>query len=259
MVQSGICCATLKDNKALMKMGLGLVLVGHVNFLLGALVHGVVYRHITVRVQAPMMVYAVSNVIAIVAGLLGIISGIVAIVLSKNKKNRTLQWVLLVFGFLAGLIALAAAVALSVSVVEAIIYQGESLLKQCNFKDSDDADSSSSITYECPFDPTRLYSTTIILWVPLILMCVVEMVFSFRCSAVCCSFLYLCPCRRKPTQARRVRLFITGLIGEDDEGSVMHGGQIQINKASLWTFQSSGVRLSKQKKNTMCPKSLPIP
>ncbi|XP_056867698.1 transmembrane protein 54a [Takifugu flavidus] len=206
MVQSGICCANLKDNKALMKMGLGLVLVGHVNFLLGALVHGVVYRHITVRVQAPMMVYAVSNVIAIVAGLLGIISGIVAIVLSKNKKNRTLQWVLLVFGFLAGLIALAAAVALSVSVVEAIIYQGESLLKQCNFKDSDDADSSSSITYECPFDPTRLYSTTIILWVPLILMCVVEMVFSFRCSAVCCSFLYLCPCRRKPTQARRVRI-----------------------------------------------------
>lgn len=53
-----------------MKMGLGLVLVGHVNFLLGALVHGIVYRHITVRVQAPMMVYAVSNVIAIVAGLL---------------------------------------------------------------------------------------------------------------------------------------------------------------------------------------------
>lgn len=66
----GICCASLKDNKALMKMGLGLVLVGHVNFLLGALVHGAVYRHITVRVQAPMMVYAISNVIAIVAGLL---------------------------------------------------------------------------------------------------------------------------------------------------------------------------------------------
>lgn len=55
-------------------------------------------------------------------------------------------------------------------------------------------------------------STTIILWVPLILMCVVEMVFSFRCSAVCCTFLYLCPCRRKPIQARRVRLFITVVV-----------------------------------------------
>lgn len=48
-------------------------------------------------------------------------------------------------------------------------------------------------------------STTIILWVPLILMSVVEMVFCFRCFAVCTSFLYLCPCRREPIQARRVR------------------------------------------------------
>lgn len=66
----GICCASLKDNKALMKMGLGLVLVGHINFLLGALVHGVVHRQITISVQDPIIVYAISNVIAIVAGLL---------------------------------------------------------------------------------------------------------------------------------------------------------------------------------------------
>lgn len=51
-------------------MGLGLVLVGHINFLLGALVHGIVYRHITIRVKVPMMVYTIANVIAIVAGLL---------------------------------------------------------------------------------------------------------------------------------------------------------------------------------------------
>lgn len=67
------------------------------------------------------------------------------------------QWVLLVFGFLAGLVALATVVALSVSVGEAIVYQGQSLLKQCNFNNSEDADFSSSITSECPFDPTRLY------------------------------------------------------------------------------------------------------
>lgn len=48
-------------------------------------------------------------------------------------------------------------------------------------------------------------STTIILWVPLIVMSAVEMVFSFRCFAVCASFLYLCPCRREPVRARRVR------------------------------------------------------
>lgn len=52
-----------------MKMGLALVLVGHINFLLGALVHGAVLRHINVHAQARTMVYAISNVIAIVAGL----------------------------------------------------------------------------------------------------------------------------------------------------------------------------------------------
>ncbi|XP_059209823.1 transmembrane protein 54a [Centropristis striata] len=204
MVNLGVCCANLKDNKALMKMGLGLVLVGHVNFILAALVHGAVLRHINVHSQARTMVYAISNVIAIVAGLVGIIGGITAIVLSKNKRNRILQWVLLVISFMAGLLAVACTLALSVSVVKAISNKGWGLLTHCKHFDKDVG--SSSVTYECPFDPTRIYGTTIILWVPLIFMSVVEMVFSFRCFAACTSFLYLCPCRRRPTRARRVRI-----------------------------------------------------
>ncbi|XP_056282579.1 transmembrane protein 54a isoform X2 [Pseudoliparis swirei] len=187
-----------------MKMGLGLVLVGHVNFLLGALVHGAVLRHINVHALARTLVYAISNVIAIVAGLVGILGGITAIVLSKNKRNRILQWVLLVFSFLAGLLSIASTLGLSVSVVKAVINKGWGLLTHCTFSGNEQI--SSSITYECPFDPTRIYGTTIILWVPLILMSVVEMVFSFRCFAACTSFLYLCPCRRRPTRARRVRI-----------------------------------------------------
>uniref|UniRef100_UPI0037E83AA0 transmembrane protein 54a n=1 Tax=Semicossyphus pulcher TaxID=241346 RepID=UPI0037E83AA0 len=205
MVNLGVCCASLKDNKALMKMGLGLVLVGHVNFLLGALVHGAVLRHINVHAQARTMEYAISNVIAIVAGLVGIISGITAIVLSKNKKNRILQWVLLVFSFTAGLLAVASILGLSVSIVKAIINNGVSLLTHCTVSGKE-LSFSASITYECPFDPTRIYGTTIILWVPLILMCVVETVFSFRCFAACTSFLYLCPCRKRPIRAKRVRI-----------------------------------------------------
>lgn len=73
LLSIGICCSSLKDNKALMKIGLGLVLVGHVNFLLGALVHGAVLRHINVHTTARIMVYAISNVLAIVAGL--VVSG----------------------------------------------------------------------------------------------------------------------------------------------------------------------------------------
>ncbi|XP_028251089.1 transmembrane protein 54a [Parambassis ranga] len=204
MVKIGVCCASLKDNEALMKMGLGLVLVGHVNFLLAALVHGAVLRHINVHTQARTMVYAIANVIAIVAGLVGIIGGITTIVLSKNKKNRILQWVLLVISFLSGLLAVASILGLSTSVVKAILHKGWNLLTHCNLPDSNVV--SNSITYECPFDPTRIYATTIILWMPLILMSIVEMVFSFRLFAACTSFLYLCPCRRRPQKTKRVRI-----------------------------------------------------
>lgn len=66
----GVCCSNLKENNALMKMGLALVLVGHVNFLLGALVHGAVLRYIVVKIRIRTLVYAVSNILAIVAGLM---------------------------------------------------------------------------------------------------------------------------------------------------------------------------------------------
>ena len=62
-----------------MKMGLSVVLLGHVNFMLGALVHGVVLRHITLHKQALAMEYAISNVSAITSGL--VVSG----------QTRTLQ------------------------------------------------------------------------------------------------------------------------------------------------------------------------
>ncbi|XP_036422193.1 transmembrane protein 54b isoform X4 [Colossoma macropomum] len=124
MVNSGVCCASLVQPKSLMKIGLCMVLVGHVNFLLGALVHGTVLRHVSIGAQTPE--YAISNILALAAGLAGVIVGILAIVLSKNEKSRPL-------------------------------------------------------------------STTLILWVPLILMSVVEVLFSGRCLAVCINFI-----RRKP-------------------------------------------------------------
>lgn len=48
----------------------------------------------------------------------------------------------------------ASAVGLAVSVVRAIIHGGRSLLTHCRFPD---AIGYSSVTNECPFDPTRIY------------------------------------------------------------------------------------------------------
>uniref|UniRef100_A0A3Q3KY01 Transmembrane protein 54b n=1 Tax=Mastacembelus armatus TaxID=205130 RepID=A0A3Q3KY01_9TELE len=202
----GVCCDSLEEPKALMKMGLCVILVGHVNFLLGALVHGVVLRHINLNNEAKPMEYAISNVVAVTSGL-GIVVGILAIVLSKNKKSRGLTWSLFTFSLAATIMAATSVIGLFVSVVMTIIQSGRSLLTYCRFPD---AAGYSPSTNECPFDPTRIISTTLILWVPLVVTCVIQMVFSARCFAVCVSFLGLpcCPIRKKRTNyGRSVRFF----------------------------------------------------
>lgn len=64
-----------------------------------------------------------------------------------------------------------------------------------------------------PLPPSLFHqSTTLILWIPLIVVCVIQTVFSARCSAVCVSFLGLlcCPVRRKSRnfgKSVRIRIF----------------------------------------------------
>ncbi|KAK2830094.1 hypothetical protein Q5P01_018025 [Channa striata] len=201
MDSTGVCCANLEEPKALMKMGLSMVCVGHVNFLLGALVHGVVLRHISVYGQTTVLQVVISNVTALMSGLVGIIVGILAIILSKNKKSRGLTWSLFTVSLAAAIMAAAAAIGLFVSVMIAMIHGGRSLLMYCQSPDAN----GNMVTNECPFDPTRIDSTTLILWVPLVVTCVIQMVFSARCFAVCISFLGLpcCLIRQRPKDSRR--------------------------------------------------------
>ncbi|XP_066527536.1 transmembrane protein 54a [Hoplias malabaricus] len=203
----GLCCRSLKDEKILMKMGLGLVLAGHVNFLLGALVQGAVLRDVKVNTQFATLEYAITNIIALIAGMTAIIGGISAIILSKNMKNQPLKWSLLVMSILAFLFGLASAVSVIVSMVTAITNSGLTLLAQCNLTGNISAYNTYRITDECPFDPTRIYGTTLILWVLLIVMSMVEVVFSGRCFLACTAFLRLpCPWRKRPVNARKVRI-----------------------------------------------------
>ncbi|XP_076834841.1 transmembrane protein 54a [Brachyhypopomus gauderio] len=202
-----VCCRNLKDTKVLMKTGLGLVLAGHVNFLLGALVHGAVLRNVSVNVQAATLEYAIANIIVLTAGLTAVIGGISAIVLSKNLKNKSLKWLLLVLSVLACLLGCASAVSVFASMVTAISNSGLSLLTQCNLNDTVNT---YSITNECPFDPTRVYGTTLTLWVLSIIISCVEVAFSGRCFVSCTALLRLpCPWRRTPVNANKVRFRAT--------------------------------------------------
>ncbi|KTF80877.1 hypothetical protein cypCar_00014982 [Cyprinus carpio] len=75
----------------LMKKGLTLIVIGHVNFILSAIVHGSVLRHISKPSNAISTEYTVSNIISVTSGLLSIASGIVAILVSRNITNLKLD------------------------------------------------------------------------------------------------------------------------------------------------------------------------
>lgn len=53
-----------------MKTGLTLILVGHINFILGAIVHGSVLRHISNPTDHITTEYTLANIISVTSGLL---------------------------------------------------------------------------------------------------------------------------------------------------------------------------------------------
>lgn len=69
------------------------------------------------------------------------------------------MWSLFTLSLLAALTAAVSVIGLFVSTVEAIVHGGRSLLDRCHFPDTTDY---SSITDECPFDPTRIYVSALV-------------------------------------------------------------------------------------------------
>lgn len=54
----------------MMRAGIALIFVGHVNFILGAIVHGTVLRHVANPEKRVSPEYCAANVISVVSGLL---------------------------------------------------------------------------------------------------------------------------------------------------------------------------------------------
>ncbi|NWU82878.1 TMM54 protein, partial [Onychorhynchus coronatus] len=66
-----------------MKTGLILLIVGHLNFITGALVHGTVLRFVVTPRDAVSLQYVVANTASVIASLLTISCGIAALMLSR--------------------------------------------------------------------------------------------------------------------------------------------------------------------------------
>ncbi|XP_030075704.1 transmembrane protein 54 [Microcaecilia unicolor] len=179
--------------KALMKMGLGLIVVGHLNFIVGAIVHGLVLRHVAKLRDMVSLHYSITNILTVTSAILSISCGLIAIVLSRYLSRPPLRWTILVLAVVNTFISALCMVGLAAAVIITLRNGGRTLLATCTLSDTEYI----PMFPECPFDPTRIYSTTLCLWVISIFLDIVEVVFSIRCLLLVLHLLEIKVCQRK--------------------------------------------------------------
>ncbi|KAK9959669.1 hypothetical protein ABG768_009777 [Culter alburnus] len=176
-----------------MKKGLTLIVIGHVNFILSAIVHGSVLRHVSKPSNEISTEYTASNIISVTSGLLSIASGIVAILVSRNITNLKLHIGLLVSSFLNALLSLACLVGLIMAISLTISSDGSHLMKGCNSTNMP-ANARSPVIVNCPFDATRIYDTTLALWFTCGVLSALEAGLSVWCFIVGLQLRGIGPC-----------------------------------------------------------------
>ncbi|XP_044202157.1 keratinocyte-associated protein 3 [Thunnus albacares] len=182
-----------KGPRRLMKKGLTLILVGHINFILGAIVHGNVLRHISKPGQQITTEYTATNVISVTSGLLSIATGIIAIVVSRNLHVFKLQIGLLIASFFNALLSAACCTGLLLAISITVAHNGQGLMLGCNNTEVP-IDARSPISAQCPFDTTRIYDTTLALWITCSVLAAVEVGLSVWCFIVGLALRGLPPC-----------------------------------------------------------------
>ncbi|XP_059344821.1 transmembrane protein 54 [Ammospiza nelsoni] len=182
-----------RHRTVLMKTGLILLIVGHLIFISGALVHGSGLRFVLGARDAAALHYGVTNSAAVIAALLPISCGVCALLLSRYLGPAALKWALLALSSCSSLCCLCCLLALLAAVGLTLGTQGRLLLGPCSAGSSTLAPGSR----ECPFDPTRVYSSTLSLWVISLLLEATGIFFSTRCLLLTLELLSLgcCCCR----------------------------------------------------------------
>ncbi|KAJ7988954.1 hypothetical protein DPEC_G00314540 [Dallia pectoralis] len=177
----------------LMKKGLTLILVGHINFILGAIVHGSILRHISKPDDKITTEFTAANIISVTSGLLSIATGIISILVSRNLSVWKLHIGLLISSFLNALLSAACGVGLLLAISLTIANHGRGLMIGCNFTNMQISDHT-PVSADCPFDTTRIYDTTLAVWFPCVLLAALETGLSIWCFVVGLVLRGLGPC-----------------------------------------------------------------
>ncbi|XP_076580616.1 keratinocyte-associated protein 3 isoform X2 [Chaetodon auriga] len=176
-----------------MRKGLTLILIGHINFILGAIVHGSVLRHISKPTKQVSTEYTVTNIISVTSGLLNITTGIIAILMSRNFRSVKLQVGLIIASFLNALLSAACCAGLLMAISVTIAHSGQGLMLGCN-DTLVPINARSPVGARCPFDTTRIYDTTLALWIPSAVLAGFESGLSVWCFIIGLALRGLPPC-----------------------------------------------------------------
>uniref|UniRef100_A0A8C5KG96 Keratinocyte associated protein 3 n=1 Tax=Jaculus jaculus TaxID=51337 RepID=A0A8C5KG96_JACJA len=186
----------------LMRVGLALILVGHVNLLLGAVLHGTVLRHVANPRGAVTPEYTTANVISVGSGLLSAAVGLVALLASRNLLHPRLHWALLALAVANLLLSAACSMGLLLAVSLTVANGGRRLIADCHpglLDPSIPVDQGLGHT-DCPFDPTRIYDTALALWIPSLFMSAAEAALSGYCCVAALTLRGIGPCRKEGFQ-----------------------------------------------------------
>ncbi|XP_012497689.1 PREDICTED: transmembrane protein 54 isoform X1 [Propithecus coquereli] len=175
--------------KVLMKTGLVLVVLGHVSFITAALLHGTVLRYVAAPHDAVALQYCAVNILSVTSAIVVITSGIATIVLSRYLPSTPLRWTVFSSSVACALLSLTCALGLLSSIAVTFATQGRALLAACTFESPDLL----ALTPDCPFDPTRIYSSSLCLWAIALVLCMVESMFAVRCAQLAHQLLELRP------------------------------------------------------------------
>ncbi|KAM6043575.1 transmembrane protein 54 [Theristicus caerulescens] len=201
--------------RVLMKTGLILLIIGHLNFISSALVHGTVLRFVVDPRDAISLQYAVANAASIISALLTISCGIAALVLSRYLAPAALKWTVFALSASSSLGCLSCLLGLAASIGLTLGSQGRVLLAPCTSANVTLA----PVSRECPFDPTRVYSSALSLWGISLLLDSMEIIFSIHCLLLTADLLRLGRCCRR---ARRRKVSLqAALVGSPNPGQCL--------------------------------------
>ncbi|XP_014705868.1 keratinocyte-associated protein 3 isoform X1 [Equus asinus] len=203
------CCRLCRFDAArgprlLMRVGLALILVGHLNLLLGAVLHGTVLRHVANPRGAVTPEYTTANVISVGSGLLSVSVGLVALLASRNLLRPRLHWALLALALLNLLMSAACSLGLLLAVSLTVANGGRRLIADCHPGLLDPLlplDQGPGQT-DCSFDPTRIYDTALALWIPSLLMSAAEAALSGYCCVAALTLRGVGPCKKEGLQGQ---------------------------------------------------------